>query len=91
MGFPPATRRLAHWLLLSGICTLALLRYNQFLYTQQVVPAHIANALDRCRSLTTVPGPPSDFHTRGASDRFEPGTRPTVIILVSVLYVDHVY
>ena len=71
--------RMAHWLLLSGICTLALLQHYPPLYTQQEVPARISKELDRCRSLTAVPGPPSDFHSRSASDRFEPGTKPTVI------------
>jgi len=89
---PPLTnRRLAHWLLLSGICTLALLHYNQFLHAQQEVPIHVAKALDRCRSLTTVPGPPSDFYSRSTSDRFEPGTKPTVITPVSTLRVGHMY
>ena len=91
MGSPLTNRRLAHWLLLSGICALALLHYNQFLYTQQEVPIHITNALDRCRSLTVIPGPPSDFHSRGASDRFEPGTKPTVITPVSVFRGGHTY
>jgi len=87
---PPLTnRRLAHWLLLSGICTLALLHYNRFLHAQQEVPIHVAKALDRCRSLTTVPGPPSDFYSRSTSDRFEPGTKPTVIISIS--RVGHMY
>ncbi|KAF9653278.1 carbohydrate esterase family 9 protein [Thelephora ganbajun] len=80
MGSPLASRRLAHWLLLSGICTLALFHYNQFLHTRQEVPVHVAKALDRCRSLTAIPGPPSDFHSRSTSDRFELGTNPTVLL-----------
>ena len=92
MGSPPlASRRLAHWLLLSAICTLALLHHNQFLRTQQEIPVHIAEVLDRCHSLTTVPGPPSDFYTRSVSDRFEPGTKQTVITLAFVLRVDRMY
>ena len=80
MASPLAGRRLVHWLLLSGLCTVALLHYNRFLYSEQQVSPHITRALDRCRSLTVPPGPPADFHTRSASDRFEPGTRPTVTI-----------
>jgi hypothetical protein len=91
MDSAPASRRLAHWLLLSAVCTLALLHHNQFLRTQQEVPVHIVKALDRCRSLTTLPGPPSDFHTRSVSDRFEPGTKPTVITLVFILRVGRMY
>jgi hypothetical protein len=79
MASPLPSRRLAHWLLLSGVCALALLQYNRSLYAQQEVPVHVSSALDRCRSLTAIPGPPSDFHSRGASDRFEAGTKPTVI------------
>ena len=86
MGPQLVSRRLAHWLLLSAICTLALLHHSQFPRTQQEVPVHISKALDRCHSLTSVPGPPSDFHTRRVSDRSEPGTKPTVIILVFILY-----
>lgn len=91
MSPPLTSRRLAHWLLLSGICTLALLRYNQFLHAQQEVPIHIVKALDRCRSLATVPGPPSDFYSRSTSDRFEPGTNPTVITPASTSRVGHMY
>ena len=91
MGSPLASRRLAHWVLLSAICTLALLHHNQLLHTQQEVPVHIVKALDRCHSLSTIPGPPSDFHTRSVSDRLEPGTKATVITLVSILRVDCMY
>src|SRR5579872_4957244 len=84
MGSPLATRRLVHWLLLSGLCTLALFNYHRFLYTRREVPAHVTSALDRCRSLTVVPGPSADFHSRSASDRFEPGTKPTVIFLAFI-------
>ena len=91
MGSPLVGRRLAHWLLLSGICTLALLHYNRLLYAQQEVPIHIAKALDRCRSLTVIPGPPSDFHSRSVSDRFESGTKPTVITPVFTLRVEQTY
>jgi len=86
-----AGRRLAHWLLLSGLCTLAVIRYNQLFHIQQEVPIHVAEALDRCHSLTTIPGPPADFHTRSASDRFEPGTKPTVIVPVFVVHVGNMY
>lgn len=81
MSSPLAGWRLVRWVLLSGVCTLALLQYNQLLYTytRQEVPPHITKALDRCRSLTLLPGPPADFHARSASDRFEAGTNPTVI------------
>ncbi|KAJ3867935.1 carbohydrate esterase family 9 protein [Lentinula novae-zelandiae] len=39
--------------------------------------AHLA--LQRCRSLKQAPGPPPNFHRRRQSDRFAPGTKPTLI------------
>lgn len=41
--------------------------------------------LARCASLHTLPGPAADFHVaRDTSDRFEPGTRPTLIRNASI-------
>jgi hypothetical protein len=92
-GSPLAGRRLAHWLLLSSICTLALLHHRDYplLYTQQEALVNISKELDRCRSLTAVPGPPPDFHSRSASDRFEPGIKPTVIAPTPILSMYLVY
>ncbi|KAI0361764.1 carbohydrate esterase family 9 protein [Trametes cingulata] len=43
------------------------------------VPLRAQEYLDKCHLLTVKPGPPPDFHTRTHSDRFVPGTQPTLI------------
>jgi len=35
--------------------------------------------LNQCAALNILPGPPVNFHAREVSDRFEPGTKPTLI------------
>ncbi|KAJ7579295.1 carbohydrate esterase family 9 protein [Mycena floridula] len=42
-------------------------------------PLHAATALARCRNIHLPAGPPKDFYSRKESDRFVPGTRPTLI------------
>ncbi|KAF8897044.1 carbohydrate esterase family 9 protein [Gymnopilus junonius] len=42
-------------------------------------PLRAAETVARCRQLALKAGPPPDFHDRTASDRFEQGTRPTLI------------
>lgn len=43
------------------------------------VPANAQAVLRQCAGLRATPGPPADFAARDKSDRFEPGTRPTLI------------
>lgn len=44
------------------------------------IPRDSDAIIQRCRSLLNdIPGPPSDFHSRNASDRFAPGTPPVFI------------
>ncbi|KAG8681659.1 hypothetical protein FRC08_015500 [Ceratobasidium sp. 394] len=43
------------------------------------LPPHATSALSRCKSLHEKPGPPRSFWSRTVSDRFEPGTPPTLI------------
>ncbi|KAI0638507.1 composite domain of metallo-dependent hydrolase [Trametes polyzona] len=45
----------------------------------QRVPLAAQDILHRCASLRAPPGPPANFLERERSDRFEPGTRPTLI------------
>ncbi|KAI0355379.1 composite domain of metallo-dependent hydrolase [Trametes cingulata] len=45
----------------------------------QRAPLAAQDILSRCASLRAVPGPSADFLARDSSDRFEPGTRPTLI------------
>lgn len=76
--------------ILAGALSLAALQYLR-LYaglsnpSENVqVPLHAAAWLEKCQRLTVKPGPPADFNTRIQSDRFVPGTKPT-LITVSLL------
>jgi len=42
-------------------------------------PQHASSILSRCRQLKVKAGPPSDFHSRSHSERFEAGTRPVLV------------
>jgi hypothetical protein len=55
-----------------------LYNYNSVLWPSSV-PPHVALQVSRCRALNKPPGPPPDFHKRTKSDRFAPGTRPTLL------------
>ncbi|EKM59751.1 uncharacterized protein PHACADRAFT_181721 [Phanerochaete carnosa HHB-10118-sp] len=73
--------------LCATIATLSLYACNFYLASSSRnpetrihrVPAHAGQILRQCASLKATPKPPHDFHTRAQSDRFEPGTRPTLI------------
>lgn len=43
------------------------------------VPINAAQIVQQCRALDVLPSPPTDFHMRGESDRYVPGTPPTLI------------
>lgn len=43
------------------------------------MPLNAQQILSKCASLNAIPGPPANFHDREVSDRFEPGTNPTLI------------
>jgi hypothetical protein len=43
------------------------------------VPKDADQILNKCRQQALPAGPPEDFHQRAVSDRFEPGTPPTLI------------
>jgi hypothetical protein len=43
------------------------------------VPHNAQVILSQCAALNARPGPPANFLAREVSDRFEPGTRPTLI------------
>lgn len=79
---PRAGARL-RWPLL-GIALFTLLVTNS-LYRASgneklvVVPRHLVQAKARCAQLKLNPGPPPDFGSRAASDRFIPGTPATLI------------
>jgi hypothetical protein len=43
------------------------------------LPLHAEQSVARCASLTLSAGPPTGFHNRPQSDRFVPGTKPTLL------------
>ncbi|KAH9948764.1 hypothetical protein B0H21DRAFT_731862 [Amylocystis lapponica] len=43
------------------------------------VPLNAQQILGECAALRAKPGPPDDFLARESSERFEPGTKPTLI------------
>ncbi|KAK7059701.1 carbohydrate esterase family 9 protein [Favolaschia claudopus] len=47
--------------------------------TQENVPINAQSIVAQCLALRLTPGPPDNFHSRKTSDRFEQGTKPTVI------------
>ncbi|ESK97124.1 carbohydrate esterase family 9 protein [Moniliophthora roreri MCA 2997] len=55
------------------------LRNPLFQLTSSLARADVDSVLQKCNSLKQKAGPPSDFHRRKQSDRFVPGTRPTLI------------
>ncbi|KAF6761228.1 hypothetical protein DFP72DRAFT_959128 [Ephemerocybe angulata] len=45
----------------------------------QVLPINAAEIVSKCEALNLTPGPPSNFHERTESDRYEAGTKPVLI------------
>lgn len=43
------------------------------------VPINAEETLARCRDLSRTPGPSPSFYSRAASDRYVPGTKPTLL------------
>ncbi|TFK75380.1 carbohydrate esterase family 9 protein [Pluteus cervinus] len=70
--------QLALVLLVASVTSLSLLtRWREVKLVQ--LPINAQEALQKCQSLNKTPGPPPDFHSRLASDRFEHDTPPTLI------------
>ncbi|KAF5370700.1 hypothetical protein D9758_002026 [Tetrapyrgos nigripes] len=63
----------------SSALFLLLFFTNILPYSPFTRPTVDASLLSRCKSLKTPAGPPANFHSRVQSDRFVPGTRPTLI------------
>lgn len=69
------------------VSTLSVYACNVYLATVsrdaparlQSIPINAQEILKQCANLKAVPGPADDFHLRTQSDRFEDGTRPTLI------------
>ncbi|KAF7318200.1 Carbohydrate esterase family 9 protein [Mycena chlorophos] len=67
-----------------ALLALAVLSYSltsTFLLSSNSVqvPLNAATTIAQCRALSLTPGPPKDFYSRTTSDRFVPGTKPTLI------------
>jgi hypothetical protein len=45
----------------------------------ETLPINAAAIVAQCRALHLTPGPPDNFHSRPQSDRFQEGTKPTLI------------
>jgi hypothetical protein len=45
----------------------------------ETLPINAAAIVAQCRALYLTPGPPDNFHSRTESDRFQEGTKPTLI------------
>ncbi|KAJ3866956.1 hypothetical protein EV359DRAFT_61910 [Lentinula novae-zelandiae] len=43
------------------------------------VPINAPQIIQKCSTLNVIPGPPQDFDSRKESDRYVPGTNPTLI------------
>lgn len=43
------------------------------------LPINAEQTLARCRDLSRTPGPSQSFYSRSVSDRFVPGTKPTLL------------
>ncbi|KIK64860.1 hypothetical protein GYMLUDRAFT_258822 [Collybiopsis luxurians FD-317 M1] len=43
------------------------------------VPVNAQQILQKCANLNVIPSPPPDFYSREESDRYQPGTKPTLI------------
>ncbi|KAG6903044.1 hypothetical protein C0995_007477 [Termitomyces sp. Mi166 len=55
------------------------LKFNWKSNTTVNLPVNAAEILNKCSLLNAEPGPPADFYSRAQSDRFQPGTPPTLI------------
>lgn len=51
---------------------------NSYIRSQRV-PLTASQILNKCAALKAIPGPPASFVEREVSDRFEPGTKATLI------------
>ncbi|KAH9833762.1 uncharacterized protein C8Q71DRAFT_712148 [Rhodofomes roseus] len=70
--------------LCTAVATATVLTCNTFLQSaasQRIhyVPLNAETILTRCAALGEKPRPPTDFLARDASDRYEPGTKSTLV------------
>ncbi|KZT52269.1 hypothetical protein CALCODRAFT_476127 [Calocera cornea HHB12733] len=83
---PPAPHRRARVarLLVLALTSYLLLRFSGLglPWSREPVyrPANADRILAQCRALPLLPTPPANFAQRRVSDRFEPGTPPTLVV-----------
>ena len=84
-GLTHRQRRKSSWLLrvLLVLSVFVLFRVHfTYLGTGQQeirIPANAEEILNRCQNIGLKPSPPPDFNDRVVSDRFDVGTKPTLI------------
>ena len=72
-------RALAATILFSLAAITSLGITTQRISTHTTVPINAAQIVQHCQALNVLPSPPKDFHLRSESDRYVPGTPPTLI------------
>jgi hypothetical protein len=71
---------LAAGLYLSAVTVTSVFSHDHDSFRRpDVPPRHADEILAMCRHLRQTPGPPEDFLSRTASDRYVPGTVPILI------------
>ncbi|KAH6910360.1 hypothetical protein BKA70DRAFT_1272879 [Coprinopsis sp. MPI-PUGE-AT-0042] len=78
-------------LVFKGLLAAVILATTSLTYYSTLaapVPLNAQSIVDKCKGLTVLPGPPSDFHERKESDRYVLGT-PPVLIRNATLWTGH--
>ncbi|KAH9930389.1 composite domain of metallo-dependent hydrolase [Amylocystis lapponica] len=81
---PSYLRRLVLLVLFIYVALRSAYYLNWIESDKATVPLHASEISDKCRLLDVKPGPPPDFNQRAKSDRFVPGTPPTLIKNASI-------
>lgn len=71
--------RLLTFSILASVASLYYLTLQWADNTSSNVPINAAEIVQKCQKLDQPPGPPQDFHLRTESDRFQTGTRATLL------------
>lgn len=71
--------RLLTFCILASVASLYTLKLQWGDNTSSTVPINAAEIVQKCQRLAQEPGPSQDFHLRTQSDRFEVGTRATLL------------
>ncbi|KAJ7054512.1 carbohydrate esterase family 9 protein [Mycena amicta] len=77
-GSRPASRKRVRFLQLALVVQAAVLLYSVNYYLQWSSTRY-ETIIAQCKALDLTPGPPDDFYSRKQSDRYEAGTKATLI------------